>query len=66
MNITTDLERDLLALLFDPKYSDMSLDQIRTLASGYVMPEIEARACGISDTPTKLYDWRDETPSDGR
>lgn len=34
--ITTDLERSLLALLFDPKYSDMSLDQIRTLASGYV------------------------------
>lgn len=34
--VTTDLERSLLALLFDPKYSDMSLDQIRTLATGYV------------------------------
>lgn len=34
--ITTDLERNLLSLLFSPKYSDMSLDQIRTLASGYV------------------------------
>lgn len=39
MNTATDLERDLLALLFDPKYSDMSLEQIRTLASGYVFNE---------------------------
>lgn len=34
MNITTQLERDLLGLLFLPRYSDMTLDQIRILASG--------------------------------
>ena len=37
--ITTDLERDLLSLLFSAKYKDMTLDQIRTLAAGYVFPE---------------------------
>jgi hypothetical protein len=37
--ITTDLERNLLGLLFLPRYRDMTLDQIRLMASGYVMPE---------------------------
>ena len=58
--ITTDLERNLLGLLFLPRYRDMTLDQIRLLASGYVMPETLKLWASFEIAE------QDETPADGR